>query len=195
MAARTLPDAEYLHQCFLYDPSTGGLTWRTRPLEHFKAERGWKRWNTRYADTQAGLPRPLSGYVYVSIRKRQSAVHRIAWKMMTGEDPLNEIDHINRDPADNRFINLRSVATAHNNKNKGNYRNNKLGFKGVALVRKTTHPYPYLARIRINGDLIHLGYFKTAEEAHEMYASAAKVYFQYIHVVPVQRITSAAPGP
>lgn len=35
MAHKILPDREYLVQCFDYDPISGVLTWKNRPLEHF----------------------------------------------------------------------------------------------------------------------------------------------------------------
>ena len=55
--------------------------------------------------------------------KRNFMVHRIVWLLNTGEWPKNTIDHINRDPLDNRFENLRDCTQAENNLNKGPYKN------------------------------------------------------------------------
>ena len=43
---------------------------------------------------------------------------RIIWKLHTGADPVNEIDHINRDPSDDRFENLRDVTSLENSRNR-----------------------------------------------------------------------------
>jgi hypothetical protein len=177
MAARTLPDAEYLHQCFSYDPATGELTWKRRPRSHFRTDGEHKRWNGRYANKPAGRVTPY-GYMYVSIKKRPSAIHRIAWIMMTGEDPPNEIDHINRAPADNRLANLRLATPGENSSNKRMYKNNTSGFTGVVQKASPSHPRPYAARIRVSGELIWLGRFSTPEEAYAVYTKATRHYFK-----------------
>ena len=55
MAAKELPSADYLRQCFEYDPSSGNLTWRRRPIDHFVDERASKIWNTRFSGAVAGV--------------------------------------------------------------------------------------------------------------------------------------------
>jgi hypothetical protein len=45
----------FLRECFDYDPATGALTWRERPLTHFKgkyAQRSCNAWNA----LRAGKP-------------------------------------------------------------------------------------------------------------------------------------------
>jgi len=48
---------------------------------------------------------------------------------------------------------------------------NKHGHRGVTFVKKDNR---YVARIKINGIRVHLGSFKTAEEAAEAYKLALK---------------------
>jgi hypothetical protein len=57
-------------------------------------------------------------------------LNRLAWLMMTDEDPLDdEIDHKNRDRKDNRWINLRRVCRSVNTLNTGT--RGKTGVRGV----------------------------------------------------------------
>ncbi|MFW4291481.1 HNH endonuclease [Salmonella enterica subsp. enterica serovar Paratyphi C] len=46
------------------------------------------------------------GYIRIYINKKWYLAHRLAWLYVTGKWPINVIDHINRNKADNRFINL-----------------------------------------------------------------------------------------
>ena len=59
-------------------------------------------------------------------------IHRLVAKVFC-ENPNNEIevDHIDRDPANNHFSNLRWVSPSINCKNKKTYKNNTSGQKGV----------------------------------------------------------------
>jgi hypothetical protein len=175
MTSRNLPDTEYLHQCFSYDANDGTLTWQHRPCMHFATETEYKRWNATWPRKPAGTIAG-SGHIYIKINKTLFAAHRIIWKMMTGEDPPSELDHKNRDRTDNRWANLRQATREENARNKTRYQNNTSGFKGVRVTH-LTYPHPYQARIRVNGNLIHLGSFRTAQEAQKTYAAAAKHYF------------------
>ncbi len=59
---------------------------------------------------------------------------RYIWEEVYGLIPEGmEIDHINRNRRDNRLENLRLVSRSQNNFNKGKYRNNTSGYKGVTL--------------------------------------------------------------
>ena len=88
---------------------------------------------------------------------------------MTGSSPKNQIDHINGDPSDNRWVNLRDVDNRTNNQNKRKAQsNNKLGILGV-----NKHRGSYRARIKMeNGTSICLGVYCTSQEAEEAYMKA-----------------------
>jgi hypothetical protein len=96
-----------------------------------------------------------------------------------------ECDHINRNPLDNRLINLRWVDSAQNNLNKKTYGNSK--YRGVSkchttyktkdgLIKKS---FQIIAQITVNKKRIKLGSFKTEQEAHEAYKVAFKKYRGY----------------
>lgn len=82
------------------------------------------------------------------------------------------VDHINRDTLDNRKENLRLCSLYQNGLNKGLYRNNKSGYKGVS-IRKDKIKNKYAAYIRFNKKLKHLGFFPTLELAATAYNDAA----------------------
>lgn len=106
------------------------------------------------------------GYVYLK-KFSTSKVHRFV--MMAGDTPLY-VDHINRDPLDNRKVNLRFATPSQNSMN----RKPKNKYKGVNL-RKDKKGKPWQAQCRdpVSKKVLHLGYYSTPEEA-------AKAYNQYI---------------
>jgi hypothetical protein len=77
----------------------------------------------------------------------------------------NFIDHINRNPTDNRISNLRNVTQQHNNFNKN--------CKGYSYNKQTKK---YHAYIRLNGKQKYLGYFENEEEARQAYLEAKPKY-------------------
>lgn len=50
-----------------------------------------------------------TGYVVIKIGRTAHKAHRLAYVIMTGEQP-DIIDHINQNKSDNRWVNLRSVS-------------------------------------------------------------------------------------
>ena len=108
-------DIEYVCQVLRYNPETGGLVWKERPLTLFKEERIGKTWNSRFSGQVAGTPN--KGYLMVYLKGSQFAAHRIVWAMAKGEQPPAVIDHINGNPLDNRIENLRESTPQDNAKN------------------------------------------------------------------------------
>jgi hypothetical protein len=93
---------------------------------------------------------------------------------MTGQDPVNKlIDHIDGNPYNNRFNNLRLATRHQNGCNQKKHSNNTSGFKGVCwhkVIKK------WQAYITVEGQRVGLGYFGTKEEAYAVYCEAAKNY-------------------
>lgn len=70
--------------------------------------------------TLNGVPvfvRDSNGYLIIKVGGRYLPQHRVAWKLMTGKWPQAEVDHINRNRADNRWCNLREASKAQNAQN------------------------------------------------------------------------------
>lgn len=156
--------AELVRSLICYDPATGRMTWRVT--------RGPKA----RAGDQAGVID--KGRWNIGICGRVRLAHRVIWLYMTGDWPKYDIDHINGDATDNRWVNLRDVETRVNveNQRKAN-KKNKTGFLGVRFV-KSGKRKPYVAKIGVHGKSIYLGGFGTPEEAHEAYIRAKRKYHE-----------------
>lgn len=104
-------------------------------------------------------------------------MHRIILERVL-ERPLEKwelVDHENSNGLDNRRCNLR---LANQSQSSANTRPQlRVAFKGVHAVIRRSGSVRYRATIAPNGKSKHLGYFDTAEEAHEEYKKAAIKYF------------------
>lgn len=139
-------------QRFEYDPVTGFL--RSR-----RDKRGI--WVSKPGDR---------GYLKIRLngsRSKAVACHRVVWLLNTGKWPKGEIDHINRNRADNRIENLRDVPKHVNLANRPD---------AASMTGTTWHPEKgkWKAKIQQNNKCIHLGYFNTQIEAHEAYLRARR---------------------
>ena len=157
---------EYLRTILEYDPNSGNFVWLVgRHSFGGKVCAGEKAGCVK-ADGKDG--RHDGGYIQIGIDQRLYRAHRLAWWFMTGTPPPKGIDveHENRDRADNKWKNLRLATRSQNNCNAKNRADNTSGYKGVHRVSGTC-PKPWFARITINKRIIHLGCFNTIEEAAE----------------------------
>lgn len=154
---------ERLREALSYDAETGVLTWKIN-----------RRAARRAGDVAGSIG--MIGYRKIEIDGRCYLAHRVIWAMMTGKWPVDQIDHINGDRADNRFANLRE-ATPHQNQG------NRLPTKGKTLptgVFFYKNDGKYGAAITMCGRdkrSKYLGIFSTPEEAAEAYRAAAVNYF------------------
>lgn len=160
---RPLPSIERLHELLHYDPDTGVLTWKYRDGMDPRT----LGFNTTFGELPAGSINK-GGYVYIRFDGVSWKAHRVAWKMMTGEEPP-EIDHINREPADNRWTNLRAADRHINTANTRTRKDNTSGCPGV-WFQKTSGLY--LAYLQRHKKRHFLGCFKTSEAAAAAYQAA-----------------------
>jgi hypothetical protein len=172
MKFKPLPEQTFLLECFNYNPEIGSLTWRRRPPSHFPNAATYEKWNTRHAGKPAGSL-TASGHLRVGIN-RDYLAHRIIWKMVTGHDPIEEIDHRNLVRTDNRFVNLREATHQENKFNKPMHSDNRCGYKGVTYDKNRGK---FVAQIKTAGKVKNLGRFLTKEEAYNAYCKAAQKYF------------------
>lgn len=158
MKTRPLPEAEKIKEILNYDPETGVFTWKVTRSN-----------NAKKGEIAGTYSRGKYDYNLIYINSKAYLAHRLAWRYMTGEDPIGLIDHINGNTLDNRFSNLRKCDVQQNQFNSKCRVTNKSGFKGV-----TTHKDgKFSARIMHNGMQVYLGYFDTPEAAHKAYCDAA----------------------
>ena len=151
-----LPSQKELLQRYAYDPFTGLLYHRQRVSNSIKED-------------TAITNRDVSGYVRTKISGTAYKVHRIIWKMVFNEEP-QIIDHINRNKADNRIINLRIVSLRENTWNKSVFDKQLVG----SCRRKVKDGYVYDVYYRYNRKRHFIGTFANRIDAHNKYMEVHK---------------------
>lgn len=151
-----------------YDPLTGVLTWRKRPIRPGPDVSRDKGWNNRFAGKPAGCLTPY-GYILVGITptygtEEKVLGHRLAWAHYYGEWPVGHVDHRNRIRDDNRIENLRLASIAQNLANSGRRKDNTSGAKGVSFHASYGK---WRARLNVNGREIFCEYFDSKVAAIE----------------------------
>jgi len=170
---KPLPSKKYLDECFSYDRKTGVFIWKKRPQHHFKDNKTFISINKQRAGNIAGHYKPDSGYLILGIDSNSYRAHRIAWKMVTGRNPPDEIDHIDMNRKNCAISNLRSATGCENARNRKAYSNNKLGIKGVSFNKKYGKYQVEIMRDRIK---YNLGYYDNKEDAKKAYDEGAIKY-------------------
>lgn len=145
-----------------YEPETGNLFWKERPLALFNSSRIAKSWNAKFAGKEAFTSRGGDGHKRGRIANRGVKAHHVAWLLATGEWPKQVIDHINGDTADNRFANLRDVPRSINQKNVKKRKNKGEGISGVSFDKSRGR---WHSCITVNGKHHFLGRFKEMADA------------------------------
>lgn len=95
-------------------------------------------------------------------------------RLILNYDGDMDIDHINRNPLDNRKSNLRICTHNKNMRNKSKQSNNSSGETGVYWSNEKEKWY---SQITINGETINLGYFNNKEDAIKSRRKAEIRYF------------------
>lgn len=144
-----------------YNPETGEFI--------AKVQRGRRRVGDRM-----GYPDGL-GYMKLCFNGKWVMAHRLAWRLVHGEWPDGEIDHINGDPSDNRIANLRVATRSQNvmNTRRGN---------GVCYRPERGK---YQVSIRANGRNHFIGMFDDRADAERAGAAAkVRLHGEFANVAP-----------
>lgn len=147
-----------------YDAEAGQFYWRDVP--------GIRR-GTRRPHERAGTVTAL-GYRAIKVNGKSFSEHRLAWLLTHGEWPTLDIDHIDGNSVNNRLANLRLATDSQNLANAKTPSNNTSGFRGVSRHTTTGR---WVAHVRVNRRLIHLGLFDTPAEAGAVAQAARVRYF------------------
>ena len=130
--------SERANELFKYDSATGIVTRRVSLKGVFAGSIAGNLWTSK-----SGLRSSFRVGVDMEIYE----LHRVIWLMRTGEWP-DQIDHINHDATDNRWVNLRSVSNKENAMNRSMSQKNTTGITGVYWSNLTKS---WFSLIRDNG--------------------------------------------
>lgn len=148
--------AERARELFSYDPETGAITWR---VNKHRAKSG----------DEAGC-NAASGQLKLQVDQKKYLGHRVVWLIVTGKWPRQSVDHINGDPSDNRWANLRDISHRENIENQ--VRPHKRSSTGYLGVSRKGHGFQ--AQIMVQGAQKRLGTYATPQEAHQAYVTAKR---------------------
>lgn len=132
-----------------YNPESGEFFWLQ---DKARATKG----------SPAGCPDDL-GYLKIQFNGKKIKGHRLAYILM-GEEVPDVVDHIDGDPSNNKWDNLRGCTTAENQWNSKLSKINTSGFKGVSYFKPRG---TWIARLTVDKKRTTIGYYKTPEEANE----------------------------
>ena len=149
-------DPELVRKHFAYDTETGELRWRI----------GSRR--VKVGDVAGHAVSAEDGRIKVGFLYKTVWAHQLIWAYQTGEWPTHFIDHINRNPSDNRWCNLRAATHVENRANQTKT-NNKYGYRGLYWIKHTSK---WGARVTVNNKTHHIGCYETKEKAHEAFKDA-----------------------
>jgi hypothetical protein len=116
------------------------------------------------------------GYIRLCIKLKEKKIllygHHFAWWISYRQVPDEDlvIDHIDRDPSNNRITNLRVTTKLENTINSDRL-DNCLGYYFFKLTGK------WRASIKVDGKRKYFGCFDTEEEARQAYLDAVKIYY------------------
>ena len=143
---KPLPPLEEVQELINYDPATGQFTW----IKTGKS---------------TGLPNARNR-CQIHLDDGIYQAPRVAWYLSHGEDPGNQqVDHIDRNPANNKINNLRLLTNQKNQFNRD--------VKGITYLPKRNK---WRARIKVDRKQILIGDYDCPLLAHLAYKDAKAQY-------------------
>lgn len=103
------------------------------------------------------------GYIITRLGTKHYKIHRIIFAIHHGYFPLL-VDHIDRNPKNNKIENLREATYSENSINTGLRKNNASGYKGVYFHKQRQK---WASKIQRMNKKKWIGLFDTPEEAHQ----------------------------
>jgi HNH endonuclease len=151
-------NATQLRSLVCYDPVTGRMTWRVK----LSAK--------QYVGDDVGHVGD-KGYRCTKIKRKSYKVHCLIWLYMTGEWPEHEVDHEDRDRANNRWANLRPATHKQNAENRTPRHDSSSGVTGVVW---NTREQAWRATICIDGRKRQVGSRKSLIDAVALRIGASR---------------------
>lgn len=150
---------EDVQKCFDY--TEGHLIWKWHPLN---------RINKRMKGKSFGHIGQI-GYIFGWFLGHRVTEHQLVFMYHNGFIP-KEIDHIDRDQANNKIENLREITRSLNNLNHNLRSDNKTGSKGTYFTKSNK----WAARIKVDKRTKFLGCFDTLDGARAARENAEKEF-------------------
>src|SRR5580698_2549788 len=156
---------DYIDRYIGYDPTTGYITKKGKILPY------------KYSVIRAMTLVLTLDTTYEGCSLRYiTYYHHVAWYLTYGVWPSMQIDHIDRNPTNNRIGNLRLATNSQNGSNKGKYKKDATSkYKGVYKVKRRKGKWT--AHIKSQGKYYHLGTYTTENDAARAYNVKASELF------------------
>lgn len=155
---------------FDYDPATGILK---NKVSGHGIVIGARAGVFAYRDRAHTIPKDRR----LAVCRKTYVEQNIIWLWMTGTWPKHEVDHVDHDPFNNKWANLREAEDSENNANRRSP-NRKVG----RLKWVTQRRGKYEAQVQWRRKHYHVGVFPTEQEAHDAaYAVARRLHGQFVN--------------
>ena len=154
-----IPTTLRVRELFNYLPETGELIWKISqaPRAIVGSVAGYARSDNR---------------IFVCVDSKKYRAHRIVW-LWHGRQLPQRLDHINRNPLDNRIENLRVCTNAENGWNAKKSKANVSGIKGVNWNGLNKN---WRVKLMVHGKYVEVGSFDDLELA-ELISVEARVKY------------------
>jgi hypothetical protein len=155
--------AETLKQLLSYDAETGQFVW----LVSLGSAKAGTMAGHVWTDT---VKERSCKYWRIQIYGKKHQAHRLAWLYVKGCWPEHEIDHIDTDGLNNRWVNLREADDTQQACNRSIRSDNTSGLKGVSFHKASQK---WQVKVTHKGCQKHIGLFETREAAFAAQRAAA----------------------
>jgi len=171
MKPNSLPDLNFLKECFELDPSSPSyLKWNpNRPRNHFKNLQAFESWKTQFANKYISNETSDKNYYYLHVASvngetHNLKVHRVVYAIYHNTTNLEnkDVDHININGKDNNPQNLRLATRNQNQLNRTKQKNNKGGHKNFRYHESCKK---FTVQVGHKRKTIYFGSYSTIEEA------------------------------